>query len=133
MDVSKTRRRSLRTFLGCSSGKDTLYISCVIMLAAEIEFGGTVPESARAEASSRESMTYRVRNSKVRNGNSSTCLQHVWLSSKEVGKRTGNNRHGRKFVRAVRIEALASCQTRYYAQKSTLAPITLIVDTCSRD
>ncbi|KYN05723.1 hypothetical protein ALC62_03378 [Cyphomyrmex costatus] len=99
--------------------QNTLYISCVIMLAAEIAYGGTVPESARAEASSRESMTYRVRDSKVRNGNSSTCLQHVWLSSKEVGKRTGNNRHGRKFVRALRIEALASRQTRYYAQKST--------------
>ena len=112
--------------------QDTLYISCVIMLAAEIAFGGTVPESARAEASSRESMTYRVRDSKVRNGNSSTCLQHVWLSSKEVGKRTGNNRHGRKFVRAVRIEALASRQTRCYAQKSTLPPITLIADTCSQ-
>lgn len=75
-----------------SAQQNTLYISCVIMLAAEIVFGGTCPESARVEAPSRESMTYRVRDSKVRNGNSSTCLQHVWPPSKEVGKRTGNNR-----------------------------------------
>lgn len=98
-----------------STQQNTLYISCVIMLAAEIMFGGTC--RSRVETWSRESMTYRVRDSKVRNGNSSTCLQHVWPLSKEVGKRTGNNRHGRKFARVVRIEALACRQARYHAQK----------------
>lgn len=105
--------------LSCSSRKFT--------------FGRNVTGSARVEASSRESMTYRVRDSKARNGNSSTCLQHVWPPSKEVGKRTGNNRHGRKFIRVVRTEALACRQARYRAQKSPLSPITLIVDTCSQD
>lgn len=66
----------------------------VVPPPARIAFGLSSRRAGicRRVSSACESMTYRVCDLKVCNGNSSTRLQHIWLSSKEIGRHGGNDR-----------------------------------------